>query len=291
MTQVEHVPAPMAAGPLALPFTVAAWNLERCYFPEESATLLDNHDPAVILLSEVDNGMARTGQQHTTAVMAQNLGAGFAYGVEFLELDLGSARERNYCRDDFNAKGFHGNALLARQGLCDPFLVRLDDHGHWFDGTLNEKRVGGRCAIGSAVNTQARAILFVSVHLESHATPDHRAAQMRLLLDCIDMRAGSFPVVIGGDLNSGVRNGARLEDETLFADAALRGYAAHGAEPGQTTVRKSRLSDPDLPYRIDWFLTRGIKTANFEIVPALAPDGTPLSDHELVKIDICAIPG
>ncbi|MCF8502626.1 MAG: hypothetical protein K9H11_19320 [Rhodospirillum sp.] len=47
----------------ALParFRVAAWNLERCIDPPGSAHLLTEQAPDVVLLSEMDNGMARSG--------------------------------------------------------------------------------------------------------------------------------------------------------------------------------------------------------------------------------------
>lgn len=114
-----------ASGALAFPFTVAAWNLERCLFPEESADQVRATGASLVLLSEMDNGMARTGQRHTTAEVAAGLAMQFAYGVEFVELGLGSDTEREFCRDDFNEKGFHGNALLASTPLRRPFLLRL----------------------------------------------------------------------------------------------------------------------------------------------------------------------
>jgi hypothetical protein len=62
-----------AASALTLPaqVSVAAWNVERGLFPEETAAILARYAPDVVLLSEVDHGMARTGQRHTTEAMAQ----------------------------------------------------------------------------------------------------------------------------------------------------------------------------------------------------------------------------
>src|SRR5262245_58412698 len=44
---------------------VIAWNAERLKHVEASADLLVRAEPDVILLSEVDHGMARSGNRHT----------------------------------------------------------------------------------------------------------------------------------------------------------------------------------------------------------------------------------
>ena len=93
-------------------FTVAAWNVERCLFPERSAAHVHQHKPSIVLLSEMDKGMARTGQRNTTAEMAKALGMHYAFGVEFFEMGLGGPTERVFCHDDFNAEGWHGNGIL-----------------------------------------------------------------------------------------------------------------------------------------------------------------------------------
>jgi hypothetical protein len=141
-------------------FTIAAWNAERCLFPEKSAALLQAQQPDVVLLSEVDCGMARTAQRHPTAEIAEALGMSYAYGVEFFELGLGGETEQPYCLDDHNKAGWHGNAVLSRAKPSAVALIRLDDHGHWFvesnfkpDPT--QPRIGGRMAIAAVLPTVA----------------------------------------------------------------------------------------------------------------------------------------
>lgn len=268
---------------------VAAWNLERCLFPEESAELLLRQQPDVILLSEVDNGMARTNQLHTARRIAELLGMHYVFGVEFLELDLGSVIERNRYNDDHNQLGWHGNAVLSKVKPQRSALIRLDDHGHWYCSELNEKcadqpRVGGRMAIASIFQTHAGPLCAVSVHLESAALPAHREQQMVHLLDQIDRFAPSIPVIIGGDLNTGVM----VEDrdwrrEGLFETARARGYGWENNADG-VTVRESLISTGNHPrdYKLDWFCHKGVGVCGAEIVPALADNGLPLSDHELI---------
>ena len=275
------------AGPHAFPLTVGAWNLERCYAVEASAAVLKREGVALAPLSEVDNGMARTGQRHTARDIAQLLGMNHAFGVEFLELELGSAVELEFCTDDFNLHGFHGNALLARTALLAPVMIRLEAHGHWFRPESPAHRIGTRCAIATAVLTEAGPLFAVSVHLENAADAAYREAQVRLMLDAVDGLAGDVPVIIGGDLNTRVTDGNAVDAETLFAHALGRGYARHGGPADQMTTRASRVSrTPSGASKLDWFLTRGLDVSESRIVPAVAPDGEVLSDHDMVVATI-----
>ncbi len=289
MNRVEAPPRALSRTVLDFPLTVAAWNLERCLFPKQSAALLKHERANIVLLSEVDDGMARTGQHHTSAEIADALGMAYAFGVEFLELGLGSPKELGFAKDLHNARGFHGNALLAASAIHTPVMIRLDHDGHWFVPESPEHRIGGRCAIAGAVLTMAGPLLAVSVHLESNANAAFRERQMNVLFDAVDTLAAGFPVIVGGDLNTGLADDGDFEKEGLFARAADRGYARHGGPLDAMTTRASLISTaPKHGWKLDWFLTRGLMVTGSRIVPALAPDETPLSDHELM---ICEIAG
>lgn len=286
---LQRVEAPVSelGEPLSFPLTVAAWNLERCYAVEKSGDVLAREGADIALLSEVDNGMARTGQLHTSRELAEQLGMAYAFGVEFLELELGADVELEFCDDDFNVHGFHGNALLAKTALQSPVMIRLESHGHWFTPETPARRIGTRCAIASAVATTEGPLYAVSVHLENRGNAEYREGQIRRLLDAIDQLAGDAPVIIGGDLNTGLADNGDFEKETLFAHAAGRGYERHGGPLDQTTTRPSRVSrNPRGTWKLDWFLARGLVVEESRIVPALAPDGEVLSDHEMVVAKI-----
>ena len=288
--QRVEAPASEPTTPLGFPLTVAAWNLERCYAVEQSAALLERERADIALLSEVDNGMARTGQRHTSRDLAAALGMSYAFGVEFLELELGSATELEFCRDDHNLHGFHGNAVLARAALQAPVMIRLEAHGHWFRPESPAHRIGTRCAIAGAVMTSDGPLYVVSVHLENSAGTDYREAQVRTLLDAVDELAGTLPVIIGGDLNTGLSTDGDYEQETLFAHAYGRGYERHGGPPEQMTTRPSRVSRmPQRAWKLDWFLTRGVEVTESRIVPSVAPDGEVLSDHDMVVATVAGL--
>jgi endonuclease/exonuclease/phosphatase family metal-dependent hydrolase len=286
-----------AASVSALPnqLTVAAWNVERCLFPEETAAHLATVTPNIVLLSEVDHGMARTGQRHTTEVMASQMGMVYAFGVEFHELDLGGETERAFCTDDFNALGWHGNAILSSVPFVQTALVRLDDHGHWFasDGNtvdLQQPRLGGRMAIAAVVPTESGPLCVVSTHLESNAGAAHRQTQMQILLDAIDAFAPDMPVLIGGDLNTGNQLPPDFDwrNETLFTLAKERGYSWDFTAAGNTTRPSLITPHPDRVMKLDWFAGRGLKNEESGVLISRMADGKPLSDHDCVwcKINV-----
>jgi endonuclease/exonuclease/phosphatase family metal-dependent hydrolase len=269
-------------------FTVAAWNLERCLFPEKSAALLAGQAPDVVLLTEVDCGMARTAQRHPTAELAASLGMYYSYGVEFFEIGLGGETERPYCMDDHNKAGWHGNAVLSRAAPLSSVLIRLDDHGHWyvageFGCDPNQPRIGGRMAIATIIPTVAGNLCVVSVHLESDANSQYRGVQMERLIEAIDRYAPDLPVLIGGDLNTGNSpEQPDWRDEYLFDVAHAQGFSWDNNAEGTTTRRSFLTPHPTRTMKLDWFASRSLSMDGASIVPATDPNGEPLSDHELI---------
>lgn len=250
---------------LSRSFTVAAWNVERCLFPRDTAAHLAPLWPDVVLLSEVDHGMARTGQKHTTEEVADALGMSYGFGVEFFEMGLGGPTEAAFCKDDFNALGWHGNAVLSKVPFDKVTLIRLDDHGHWFASDSGasdpeQPRLGGRMAIAAVLPTEQGEVCVVSTHLESNASAPHRHRQFEILLDEIDAFAPDMPVVIGGDLNTGNHLPPDFDwkRETLFGLGETRGYDWSPTAEG-TTTRPSLISPhPDRVMKLDWIATRGL---------------------------------
>ncbi|TIW86618.1 MAG: endonuclease, partial [Mesorhizobium sp.] len=71
-----------------------AWNVERLRHVDAIAETIAGQAPHVVLLSEVDKGMARSGNGHLLSRLADRLGHSYAYGVEFLELGTGNETEQ-----------------------------------------------------------------------------------------------------------------------------------------------------------------------------------------------------
>jgi len=267
-------------------FPVLSWNLERCLFPEKSAELMSVHKPAVILLSEMDSGMARTKQVNTTRKLAELMGMNYLYGLEFFEMGLGSERELDFCEDDFNQTGWHGNAILTSAPIKEAKLIRLDDHGHWFCSDENETdagqpRVGGRLAIAAILESEDQDICVVSTHLESNATAEHREAQMALLIEEVEAFAGDLPIILAGDLNTG----NHLPDadwtlETLFAHAESHDYSWAPNAEGYTTNPSLITRHMERLMKLDWFCVKGLSGKDAEILEPYDSEKTPLSDHK-----------
>ena len=270
---------------------VAAWNVERCLFPEDTAAHLQgNVAPDVVLLSEVDHGMARTGQRHTTEAVAAALGMAYAFGVEFHELGLGGPTELHFCTDDTNALGWHGNAILSSAPFARAAMVRLDDHGHWYStgegsaGDPDQPRLGGRMALLAEVPTGAGPLVVVSTHLESNADVAHRGRQFHRLLEAVDAFAPGLPVLIGGDLNTGNHLPPDFDwrQERLFAVGEAEGYDWSFTADGPTTRPSLITPHPTRVMKLDWLAGRGLRCLAKGVESSIGASGTPLSDHDLV---------
>jgi len=303
--QVE-VASPMAPVPCAGEARIGFWNAERGKDLVGSLALLGPLDAGVWLLCELDLGMARSGQVHTARELARGLGAGYAFAVEFVELGLGDAREREWHAGEVNQAGLHGAAILGRHALERPALIRLEAAGDWFDGARGERRVGGRLALAATLVIDGVAVTLVSVHFESHGDPDQRAAQMALLIEAIDAYAPGRPVLIGGDLNTSTlsRDWARgtgvkpvlpvervldpVPWEPMFEVAAGYGYGWQACNAmGVATQRTRPDGTPRAPLgKIDWFLCRGLVARDPVTVPAVDAAGRAISDHEVLLVTI-----
>ena len=288
------------------PATITFWNVERGRYPGEQAALLRAQNASAHLLCELDLGMARTEQRHTTRDLADRLGCSYAFGVEFLELGLGDRQEQAHHAGDVNQAGLHGAALLSPHPLRRSTLVRLRRDGAWFDGERGERRIGGRIAILATLLIDGRPVTLASVHLESHSDQKARADETEVLLNAIDAYAPDQPVLIGGDFNTSTLdriwsrgNGERpvlpeeqvmnpVPHEPLFERLADRGYAWEHANDLTTPTQRWHPDDKKTGPRgkIDWFFTRGLDVLAAKTVPAVNAEGRALSDHELLVVSV-----
>ena len=265
---------------------VAAWNLERCLYPEAAAALLRRAGANLLLLSEMDVGCQRTGQRHTIGELAGLLGYRYGFALEFLELRAMRMPNQGADSGAGNRLGFHGNGFATGLPFTDPVVIRLDEVADWFRSPKGgEKRIGTRIAVAATFDVGKRQVVACSVHLESAADAAGRALQMRTLLDALDGYARDRPVVIGGDLNVHVRAG-RHDDpgEPLFAETAARGYDWRHCNAAMPTTRPSQWSAGAGACQLDWFCTRGLIAETPLTIPALGDDGTVLSDHDLITV-------
>jgi len=277
-----------APTPQAGKLRVAAWNLERCLYPDPAAQLLRQQNVGLALLTEMDCGMLRTGQRHTIADIAARLGQQYAYGLEFFELKPMPPPVGFTSIGNDNVIGFHGNGLITTRPFDNPVVIRLDPVADWYIAPKGgQRRVGNRTALAAVIDSSTVRFVACSVHLESATDGAGRLTQMRTLLDRLDEYAAGLPVLIGGDLNTHVQPGGSDDStEPLFALAKARGYDFSASNLARPTTRTSTWSESAGNRQLDWFCTRDLTASEPQVLPALGPDGTALSDHELILVSI-----
>jgi endonuclease/exonuclease/phosphatase family metal-dependent hydrolase len=182
---------------------VVAWNIERGKELDGQIEVLRSdpylREADVLLLTELDVGMARSGNRDVPGELARALGMHYAFAPCYLSLVKGSGVERE--TNGENDLGLHGNAILSRYPLRNARMLPL---ANGIDKLASrEKRLGRQSAVLAEIDLPAGRVTFASVHLDANATQRHRAAQMKSVLDSLP--AGSR-ALIGGDWNTATFN-------------------------------------------------------------------------------------
>lgn len=187
----------------------AAWNIERgkrlggiIHTLREHITL---READVLLLTESDYGMARSGNRNVAREIAQELKFNYAFAPCYLALDKGNGSETDVVGANTNA--LHGNALLSRFPLVNVHAVRLPNGKDKMRGS--EKRLGSQQAIVADVHHPHARFRLVCLHLDAHSSRAHRHHQMRIVLDHLAGLPVQLPIVIGGDWNTSGYNSQR----------------------------------------------------------------------------------
>ena len=285
--------------PLSSKVRLLVWNAQYCRYIEDSAKVLAGLGADVLLLSEMDYGLDRSGQHHTTARLAESLGCGYVYGVEVLSL-----------ADSPINVGYRGNAILSRAAFVRPGLIRLSDKA---SQSIRNRAIVSRLAVLATIRVGSQDVVFASIHLENQTSPAARASQLELLLQAIDDYAPGCPAVVAGDMNSLsfeiTRDNYKDPDtfrqlikqdpdrflnpiphEPLFDIARQHGYSWEDSN----IIRKSTHRCNYGPFslrgntrNLDWFFVRGLRPVNPRVVDATMVDiDWALSDHEIICLDI-----
>ena len=186
-----------------------AWNIERGIQIDAAARLLRKH-PAlnnadILLLSELDWGMARTGNRFVARDLAQTIGMNCVFAPCYLALTKGAGVEKN--APGKNRESLHGNALFSRFPLKAAHSLPLPNGKDKMSGA--EKRIGCQRAVIADVQHPNGAFRAVSLHLDAHSSQRHRYGQMRIVLDHLDTLTPRLPTLIGGDWNTTTHDASR----------------------------------------------------------------------------------
>jgi endonuclease/exonuclease/phosphatase family metal-dependent hydrolase len=217
-----------------------AWNIERGKRLASIKRVLREHPVLrasdVLLLTELDYGMARTGNLDVAREIAQSLGMNYAFAPCYLALNKGSGVEADV--EGENLQALHGNALLSRYPLRRVHAIPLPNGKDKMSG--KEKRLGQQRAVVADVEHPAGEFRAVSLHLDAHSTQRHRYQQMRLVLDHLDRLEPRLPTLIGGDWNTSTYNSRRA----LYS---IMGYARRVAMGVENVVKNH------YPFPERWF--------------------------------------
>lgn len=229
-----------------------AWNIERGNRFEGIVKALKNHpqlkDKDILLLTELDYGMARSGNRYVAQELAKELEMNYAFAPVYIALQKGSGVEANV--EGENTKSLHGLAILSKYPLKNLQTVDLPNSKDKMHG--KEKRLGYLRALIADVEHPAGEFRAVSLHLDAHSSRAHRRRQMKIVLDHLETLS-DLPTIIGGDWNTttynaqnatrailgywrrvmmGIRNTARNHlpyperffEKRLFQELEKRGY-------------------------------------------------------------------
>jgi len=198
---------PAAATPAARPqYRFVAWNVERGAQFDGQVEALRTHprlrQADVLLLTETDAGMVRSGNRNVARDLARALDMHYAFVPCYLNLTKGSGIEQDL--PGANDLGLHGNALLSRYPMANVRPVFLENGVDIM--ASREKRIGRQAAVAADIHFPNATVTAVSVHLDAQSTQRHRYLQLRDVLNDI---GDKHAVVIGGDWNTSTYNSSR----------------------------------------------------------------------------------
>ena len=144
-------------------YRLLAWNIERGIEFEAQVAAFRDHGylrlADVLLLTETDVGMARSGNRNIARDLARELGLNYAFAPCYLNLSKGAGVESESAGE--NDVGLHGNALLSRYPLRNPRRIALGNGRDKMRG--REKRLGQQAAIAAEVDLPGLPLTALSL--------------------------------------------------------------------------------------------------------------------------------
>jgi len=285
------IPVDAGTSPRGRDLCIAAWNLERGRSIDKSFELIRQVDPDVLIATELDIGMARSGNKNVVHDLARKLSMNAVFAVEFVEGGHGTGWEHDQFAGARNRVGLHATAIFSKLPILHAEWITDSSWGLWRSVSWHSRRLGGRGSLRVNLKHRGLPLSVLGVHLESEFDAASRAGQMREYFDHLSNL--SNVAVIGGDLNTR-STGASIvgggddwfselgSTEPVMCNLAREGFEwVHSNDPVPTRrTMASGFPRPPLG-RDDWLLSRGISVVSKMTVPATF-SGEVLSDHDLV---------
>jgi len=253
--RVEAVGVPTArAGAGAARVKAVHWNIEHgnWYGQVEDALL---HHPKLagadlVLMNEIDLGMARAGNRDVTTDLAHALGMHGVFAPLYLETTVGRDDDAETAGDRENEEGLFGIAVLSRFPIGAARIVPLPSP---LEVQFDLERMYGRhAALIVEILRPGAPFVAVSAHLEVHRTREHRAGQIRGVMRALEQERR--PIILAGDFNT------HTFDRGLW-HAPIEGAAALLLAP--TSLLSRRLRWPDRGHSRER-LFEALREAGFE---------------------------
>ena len=193
---------------------------ERYEDIKEEIELLNSAE--LLVLTEADYGISRTGYRNVTKELAETIGAGYVYLPEFVEIDPKLIDDPNL--DKTRYKGLHGNALISKYPIKEAKAYELPRCYDWYNKEKEQltrlermRRYGSKIVFDEHIVPEIRrgyrnvmivdlempnkeTLTVVNTHMEDKARPDCRVAQGKYILTLIKHKKN--PVILTGDLNT-----------------------------------------------------------------------------------------
>ncbi|MBF6568479.1 MAG: endonuclease/exonuclease/phosphatase family protein [Candidatus Binataceae bacterium] len=280
-----------------LPLRVTVLNAKGGAHLEEIAARLARPplaDTDLLLLCEAGWRSRRSARREVARELADRLGMSFAFGPVW---SMPGRREGSIGSSI-------GNAILSSQPLEDVRVVPM--RRYW---RADFARIpGAPNGVIATVRFGGIPITICIAHLESRASPQFRAEQMRSIAEAIPPTGAA---IIGGDFNTTtielggrripipivrallMRRGRRCwpqKYEPLFKILERCGFAFDDANvPGIPTFTFSRMIPPFVRPKLDWLGVRGLAVVkgSATVVPARGSFFAPrFSDHDFITCQV-----
>jgi endonuclease/exonuclease/phosphatase family metal-dependent hydrolase len=184
---------------------ILTWNIERGANPDALAGYINQVEPDLVCLQEVDWGNQRTKNIDVLRRIARSTSTMGFFGVEFFEIQTPDRPKW------LAGQGVQGNAILTRILPKRCFRIDLPAGFDWVNPPAakqeivrNEKRVGGRFALCVEFDYFGRSIIICSAHFEDKdGGIEGRFAQFKSVADTIRRNASEGALsIIAGDFNT-----------------------------------------------------------------------------------------
>jgi endonuclease/exonuclease/phosphatase family metal-dependent hydrolase len=199
--RIDGQKRPVTTIPGSDKITALAWNIERGCIFEGIIDALKNHNDLnnkdLLLLTELDYGMARSGNRFVAREIAEELKLHYAFAPVYIALQKGSGVESEM--DGENTKSIHGLAMFSRFPIKNAHAIPLPNGKDKMWG--KEKRLGYLRALVADIEYPAGEFRAVTIHLDAHCSRVHRHLQMKIILDHLDTLS-PLPTLLGGDWNT-----------------------------------------------------------------------------------------